>query len=961
MPSNKVQGIIEIKQNIAKEMATAQSSTRDYMKTLREMEKDLEKLKKAKVKAGDWDMSDVREAEEEIERLKGAVRGVSREKGRAQIDADTSEAVSKVGDLKSTIAKAAATIGVTALIKTAITDGIDYNAATEQSQISWETILGDTTAAEQRIQDLVDMAAHTPFEFAGLDSAAKKLTMAGFAGEELNNALLSVGDTVSAIGGGQEELDGISTALFQIYTKGKLSAEEMLQLAERGLPAWEILADKMGVSMADLQKMTQDGKVMANEVLPLLIEGMGERFGGAMEKQSKSMVGMKSTAKDLYNQFMADTTGSMFDTLKGAIGDLNSEMGKSHMQRYAREIGAALGAATKGVINLAKGLWDNREAVVAAAAGFATYKAVTAAGSFIDGMVASFKALRTATQAADAAQRGLNAAQAASPWGAAALAISAIVSGFTLLAQHAAEVEAPLTEAREAIEEIGASYEEAMDAAKESYRSQISDMQMMREQVDTIDRMIQDGADSRQIDLAIDNLLNQFPELEDAITKVNGKWEIQKKKVDEVADSVIRAARLEQAQSELEIAALARDTAAKDVEEKKAERNAYIQENREDYDNYVKAINDFGIAESNLSLASAQQAAAQEAYGKNPNKETGDKLDEANMAQASAQAQMNTAFSNLYGGDHDQIKKQLDVYNQGIAELETELASREANLQRETDEFNAIITGQGAPEEEITETAAPSIYTSEIFSTLESDLKPIIDTINTAYGELEKGNVQSALQYAKDNGLSISEDEIKKAGSNAAAAAKLLEEALQEAARETLNNTRIAADTQLDEYGKEMSTLERQGLSEYAGTIKDALNSSSKTAGDSMAEAIGWLRGWKLPIDITVTTRSNGTTTYTSATGASQTTSAPQENAVGDPYFEGGLTWVGENGPELMSLPKGTEITPAWRTEDKLRETADSGVKNITVNVNISGVNASDPDDVNGMINQLVDALQKAV
>ena len=35
MPSNKVQGIIEIKQNIAKEMATAQSSTRDNMKTLR--------------------------------------------------------------------------------------------------------------------------------------------------------------------------------------------------------------------------------------------------------------------------------------------------------------------------------------------------------------------------------------------------------------------------------------------------------------------------------------------------------------------------------------------------------------------------------------------------------------------------------------------------------------------------------------------------------------------------------------------------------------------------------------------------------------------------------------------------------------------------------------------------------------------------------------------------------------
>ena len=176
-------------------------------------------------------------------------------------------------------------------------------------------------------------------------------------------------------------------------------------------------------------------------------------------------------------------------------------------------------------------------------------------------------------------------------------------------------------EAREAIDEIGTSYEEAMDAAKESYRSQVSDMQMMREQVDTIDRMIQDGADSRQIDLAIDNLLNQFPELEDAITSVNGKWEIQKEKVDEVADSIIRAARLEQAQSELETATLARDTAAGDVEKKKAERNAYIQENREDYDNYVKAINDRDIKQGMANLAKQKADKAREAFRLNPTEE----------------------------------------------------------------------------------------------------------------------------------------------------------------------------------------------------------------------------------------------------------------------------------------------------------------------------------------------------
>lgn len=37
---------------------------------------------------------------------------------------------------------------------------------------------------------------------------------------------------------------------------------------------------------------------------------------------------------------------------------------------------------------------------------------------------------------------------------------------------------------------------------------------------------------------------------------------------------------------------------------------------------------------------------------------------------------------------------------------------------------------------------------------------------------------------------------------------------------------------------------------------------------------------------------------------------ASQYNATGTDYFSGGKTWVGENGPELISPPKGSQITP---------------------------------------------------
>jgi hypothetical protein len=45
-------------------------------------------------------------------------------------------------------------------------------------------------------------------------------------------------------------------------------------------------------------------------------------------------------------------------------------------------------------------------------------------------------------------------------------------------------------------------------------------------------------------------------------------------------------------------------------------------------------------------------------------------------------------------------------------------------------------------------------------------------------------------------------------------------------------------------------------------------------------------------------------------------------HAVGDPFFEGGYTWVGEHGPELVRLPRAAMIMPAGRSEQVAGESA---------------------------------------
>ena len=59
---------------------------------------------------------------------------------------------------------------------------------------------------------------------------------------------------------------------------------------------------------------------------------------------------------------------------------------------------------------------------------------------------------------------------------------------------------------------------------------------------------------------------------------------------------------------------------------------------------------------------------------------------------------------------------------------------------------------------------------------------------------------------------------------------------------------------------------------------------------------------------------------------------APKHNALGTSYFGGGATLVGEYGPELVNLPRGSQILSNNQTQNAL-----SNNSNITVNLNVAG------------------------
>lgn len=202
--------------------------------------------------------------------------------------------------------------------------GFEFNDLQERSLNAFTTMLGSAKEAQVFIKELHEFAKKTPFEVAGLTETSQKLLAFGFEAKQIFPLLTSIGDAVSGLGGSPELLNRITIALGQIKAKGKVQAEEMLQLTEAGIPAWELLAEKIGVSIPEAMKMVTKGMVDSDTAIAALTEGMNERFGGLMEKQAQTFNGMLSTIKDMFAQISGRVMTPFFELAKKGLQSILS-------------------------------------------------------------------------------------------------------------------------------------------------------------------------------------------------------------------------------------------------------------------------------------------------------------------------------------------------------------------------------------------------------------------------------------------------------------------------------------------------------------------------------------------------------------------------------------------------------------------------------------------------------------
>lgn len=200
----------------------------------------------------------------------------------------------------------------------------DMAKAVETTNASFTTLLGNAEQAKALSNYVQDYANESAFTFETATDAAKKLLAYGFKVESLGTVLETIGDAAAALGS-SEAFGSIARALGQIQTKGKLATQEVLQLTEAGIPAYEILQEKLGLTREELGELGKAG-IDANTALNALLAGIQERFGGAMNAMANTVEGLQSNIKDSLSYIGSEAMQPLFQSWRGMLQGMAAEL-----------------------------------------------------------------------------------------------------------------------------------------------------------------------------------------------------------------------------------------------------------------------------------------------------------------------------------------------------------------------------------------------------------------------------------------------------------------------------------------------------------------------------------------------------------------------------------------------------------------------------------------------------------
>ncbi|MGU5779041.1 tape measure protein [Aeromonas caviae] len=305
----------------------------------------------------------------------------------------------------------------------------------ERLSVQLKAVMGSIAGGKEASAWIQDFAKNTPLQLDEVTQVFVRLKAFGI--DPMNGAMQGIVDQAYKLGGGFEEVQGISLALGQAWAKQKLQGEEILQLIERGVPVWQLLEQVTGKNTAELQKLSEAGK-LGRDTIQALMNEIAAQSSGAAANNMSLLSGLISNAQDNLAKFyrMVAENGAL-TWLKNQLAQLNAEfdaMAKDgRLQAWAKRLSdgiVSLGESIKAFIQTVYA-WRDALLVMAQA-----WYGLKIAGWIADlrGLYGQFIALpaATATAAGGMTTAGTAAAAASIGMQALGMAIKGLLAAVTV-------------------------------------------------------------------------------------------------------------------------------------------------------------------------------------------------------------------------------------------------------------------------------------------------------------------------------------------------------------------------------------------------------------------------------------------------------------------------------------------------------------------------------------------------
>lgn len=221
--------------------------------------------------------------------------------------------------------------------------------------------------ADQFYQTQALAAAQSPFSLDDISGALKTASTYGFlatqiesvaqaqelgviTAQRLSQAML---DTVAGTGQQGRVVGELVEIVGRANVSGRYLQEDANMLLDRGVKFYDILADRLGKTSAEIKKMQTEGKLTAQMVNAELIPALEKMYGGSAAKAGDTIAGRMATFGDAMMFRSLDTFEPAIKTLSDALGDVNDHLMQPETVAAAERLGEGINSVAEAGLALA--------------------------------------------------------------------------------------------------------------------------------------------------------------------------------------------------------------------------------------------------------------------------------------------------------------------------------------------------------------------------------------------------------------------------------------------------------------------------------------------------------------------------------------------------------------------------------------------------------------------------------